>query len=126
MEDRIEKGKKVTAVAIAKADPIALQKCLNQFRGIAAGIDDIAAAITECPISLLEKAGFCLTITSGVAGRDITLGRDVSWQAVKGFLSGEADRAAVAQALEAQGLFGGKVVCCETLLPGDGGGNDKE
>lgn len=116
MNDRIEKGKQVTKEAITNNDAEALQKCLRTFLDMKASPQDIYDAIQACPISLLNATGYTLTIFSDLVGRNVTFGKDISWEAVRGYLKVGADREAVKVALDAQNLFGGEI---ESVEKGD-------
>lgn len=118
MSERIEKGKQVTRDAIARNDPVALQRCLRTFLDMKAPAKDISDAIGDCPVGLFEKTGFALVIESGAAGRNITLGKDVSWPAVREYLATGADKAALQLPLETMDLFGGRIEAVESLGAG--------
>lgn len=110
MKDRIEKGKKVTVEAIREADAARLSECISKFVEIGASPEDLTEAIGECPIALFEETGRLLTVHSGILGRDITIGKDVTWDAVRELLAAKTAKEELCLIFEAREMFGGVVV----------------
>ena len=105
MNDRIEQGKLVAGEAIKSGDHDLLFRCLTQFKKLGASPQDILATVADCPVSLFEKTDFTLMIHSDIAGRTITLGKDVSWTAIKELFCNQADKEAIMSALPKQEGF---------------------
>ena len=108
--DRIEKGKEKTAEAIRENDSVKLKAFLDRFLEIKAPPKEIAEAILNCPIDLLAETGYTLKVHSDLLGRDITLGKDLSWAVIKGLIEAQMTAEALKVALEAAEMFGGTVM----------------
>jgi hypothetical protein len=115
-QDRIEKGIAITAQAIKENNPAALAKCINHFHKLGAPADKIEQAIALCPISLIRQAGFNITIESRLLGRNIVIGKDISWDEWIKIRSTITDPADLKTIMEIKAEFGGTI---EEITPSD-------
>jgi len=111
---RMEEGIRVTKEAIAQGDASRLATCLKRFIALNAPIEKIYEAIEECPVSLIEEAGYCLTVKSAMLGREIVLGKDIPWQEVISLLQKGVKGEGLQSVLETRELFEGKVVLTDS------------
>ncbi|HUO78326.1 MAG TPA: hypothetical protein VMU21_12200 [Thermodesulfovibrionales bacterium] len=111
---RVEEGIKVTKAAIARGDALRVGDCLRHFAALNAPIDKIYEAIEECPVSLIEEAGYCLIVKSALLGREIILGKDIPWQEVISLLQKGLTGKDLMTVLETRELFEGKVVLTDS------------
>jgi len=111
---RVEEGIRVTRAAIARGDALRLRDCLRHFTALNAPVDKIYEAIKECPVSLIEEAGYCLTVKSALLGREIILGKDIPWQEVMSLLRKGIKGEDLNTVFETRELFGGKIAMTDS------------
>lgn len=109
MTERIEKGIETTLDAINNEDALAIKRCLDQFKKIQAPAEQIQKAIECCPLDLLKKTGYCVKIHSNLLGKEVVIGQDVSFKAVKDLIKVKPKKEELQLIFEAATLFGGCV-----------------
>ena len=107
---RMADGIRLAKSAAKNRDVKLLRDCLEHFIKLSAPIEKIYEAIEECPVGLLEEAGFYLTIKSELLGREIVLGRDIPWEEVAMLIRDGVRGEALKTVLETRQFFEGKVV----------------
>ena len=118
MTERIQKGKQITSEAIKGNMPKLLKDCISQFVKINTPTEEIQDALSDCPIDLFAKTGYCLVIETPLASKPIILGKDIAWSALKGLISVGAKNEELKFIIEAmrtlQGAVGEVTQSCQT------------
>lgn len=108
-EDRIKKGIEVIRAAIGEGNAKEIIRCLTVFKKLKASSDDITEAIGDCPLSLLRRAGYIIVLHSKALGKDITLGRDVSWKNVEYLFKLQPTPAELGLLIDVLTVFNGRI-----------------
>lgn len=107
--ERINKGKKITAEAIKGNMPKLLKDCIAQFIKINAPMEEIQDALSDCPIDLFKEAGYWLVIKTPMSNNPITLGKDITWEALKELVQVAPKKEELKTIIEAFILLNGQV-----------------
>lgn len=107
---RIADGIRIAKSAAANGDVKLLRDCLAHFIALNAPLEKIYEAIEDCPVALIDQAGFYLTIRSELLGTEIVLGRDIPWEEISMLLREGVKGEALKTVLETRQFFEGKVV----------------
>jgi hypothetical protein len=107
---RIADGIRLAKSAAANGDVKLLRDCLAHFMTLNVAVEKIYEAIEDCPVGLLDQAGFCITIRSDLLGTEIVLGRDIPWEEISMLLREGVKGEALKNVLETRQFFGGKVL----------------
>jgi hypothetical protein len=110
MNARIADGIRIAKSAAANGDVKLLRDCLTHFITLNVPVEKIYEAIEDCPVGLLDQAGFYLTIRSELLGAEIVLGRDIPWEEISMLLGEGVKGEALKTVLETRHFFGGKVL----------------
>lgn len=92
---------------IERGDGKALGSHLSQLRAIGGGQEALASALADCALDVMPYTGYDVIIYSTRLGREVVLGKDISWSALKDLIrvrpKTESLSTMVAAALELQG-----------------------
>jgi hypothetical protein len=111
LSERIDDGIGLVKSAVSNGDIKLLRECLGHFITLSVPIEKVYEAIKDCPVAMLEEAGFCLAIRSESLGKDLILGQDIPWDEVSTLLSENITGEALKTVLETREIFGGEGCC---------------
>ena len=113
--NNVKKGLEIARRAIASGNSKQLGYCLSRLKEYGTSSQDIACLVAECPISLLKAAGVTVKIHSEITGQDITLGQDITWDALSGLIEQQPPKEEVSLILQAMDIFCGSVEAVELV-----------
>jgi len=109
LTDRYKKGLEIADKAIQTSDAALLRECLMQFKKINAPSDILQEAIGNCPFDLIKQADVIIEIQSGILGRNISLGSEISWEEIALLKEKRITGKDLRKVIEAKSLFSGEI-----------------
>lgn len=113
LENRYEKGIKITYDSIKNGDAKKLLECVKQFRKINTPPEIIFKALEECPISLIDQAGIEIKVHSNLLNREIRIGKDITWGEAAILVENQTGKEEIEKILEVKSTFEGKLTGIE-------------
>lgn len=113
LENRYEKGIKITYDSIKNGDAKKLLECVKQFRKINTPAEIIFKALEECPISLIDQAGIEIKVHSSLLNSEISIGKDITWGEAAILVENQTGKEEIEKILEVKSVFEGKLTGIE-------------